>query len=294
VTTAFVDANGVRFAYLAQGEGPLVLMVHGFPDTAHSWDRAMPAVAAAGFRVVAPFTRGYHPTSVPADGAYDAETLGRDLLALIGALGGGRPAIVVGHDWGAVAGYAAAALGREQVSLLVTVGIPHPSSMRPTPALLWAVRHFATLRGASAPAKVRRDDFALVDTLVARWSPAWTVPPDETARVKAAFREPGCLEAALAYYRATGLRLPRAHRLPIAVPTVAFAGAHDIIQPRLYQRARGVFTTSYDVVVMPGGHFMHREHPDHFNTELVRVLQDKRAHGMYSTPIDGNTGNPRM
>jgi pimeloyl-ACP methyl ester carboxylesterase len=89
VDPRFVDAGGLRFGYLEQGTGPLVLLVHGFPDTAHTWDATMPALAAAGYRAVAPFTRGYHPTAIPADGAYDTDTLGNDVIALIDALGGG-------------------------------------------------------------------------------------------------------------------------------------------------------------------------------------------------------------
>src|ERR1700683_576905 len=106
---AFVTANGLRFAYLEQGQGPLVLLVHGFPDTPHTWDRVMPEVARAGYRVVAPYTRGYHPTEIPPNGPFDADTLGRDLIGLIEALGE-KQAIVVGHDFGAGAAYAAAAI----------------------------------------------------------------------------------------------------------------------------------------------------------------------------------------
>src|SRR2546421_12761958 len=92
----FVDANGLRFAYLEEGAGPLVLLLHGFPDTAHSWDALRPRLAAKGYRAVSPFTRGYHPTEIPARDA-DQETLARDALALIEALGE-RDAIVVAHD----------------------------------------------------------------------------------------------------------------------------------------------------------------------------------------------------
>jgi len=273
VDLAFVDANNLRFAYLEAGRGPLVLLMHGFPDTAYTWDRALPALAAAGFRAVAPFMRGYHPTAIPADGAYDIDTLAADAIALIEALGE-TSAVVVGHDWGAAAAYGAAALAPERVRQLVVFAIPHPKAMTPTPALAWRLRHFLTLRGKRAAAKCARDDFALIDELVRRWSPAWQVPPEETARVKAAFREPGCLEAAVAYYRTVGVRLPRSHTLPITVPAVAFAGEHDIIHPRLYEKARHCFTASYEVVQVPGGHFMHREHPDHVIGELVRVLHD--------------------
>lgn len=271
----FVTANGLRFGYLEAGSGPLVVLVHGFPDTAYSWDRVMPAIADAGFRAVAPFTRGYAPTEIPADGAYDGDTLGRDVLALIEALGETR-AVVIGHDWGAVAAYAAAALAPERVRRLVTFAIPHPRSLRPTPALAWKVRHFVSLRLPGAADRVRRNDFALVDELVQRWSPSWQVPPGETARVKEAFRAPGSLEAALAYYRALGVRRPASMNLPITVPAVAFAGEHDIIAPRAFEKARHCFTASYEVIQVPGGHFMHREHPEHVIPELVRVVAESR------------------
>src|SRR4029077_16652834 len=93
----FVDANGLRFGYLEQGRGPLVLLVHGFPDTAYTWDKLIPDLAQAGYRAVAPFTRGYYPTEIPANGPFDDETRARDLLALIAALGE-QTAIVIGHD----------------------------------------------------------------------------------------------------------------------------------------------------------------------------------------------------
>lgn len=268
-----VEANGVRFAYLTEGKGPLVLLLHGFPDTAHSWDRVMPAVAQAGFRAVAPFMRGYHPTSIPADGRYDGDTLGRDVLALIEALGE-QTAIVVGHDWGALAAFTAASLGPERVRLLVTVGVPHPGSVLPTPAMLWSVRHFLVLRAKGAADKIRAKNHEYIDQLVRRWSPAWKdLPAEETARVKETFAQPGVLEAACGYYAALKPRVSASLRTKIKVPAVAFAGLHDTFSPSAYERARRSYAAAYDVVKVPGGHFMHREHPDAFIPELVRVLR---------------------
>ena len=91
----FVDANGLNFGYLEDGSGPLVLMLHGFPDTAHTWDDLRPRIAAKGYRAVSPFMRGYHPTAVP-DRDADQETLVRDALALIEALGASE-AVIIGH-----------------------------------------------------------------------------------------------------------------------------------------------------------------------------------------------------
>ncbi len=266
-----IEANSVRFAYLASGSGPLVLLVHGFPDTAHTWDLVRPAIAAAGFRAVALFTRGIAPTSIPADGEYGSAMLGRDLLALITALGESS-AIIVGHDWGASAAYAAAAIDPARVKKLITVGIPHPGSARLTPRVLWMVRHFFRFQFPDAEALVKRDDFAHVDELVRRWSPAWDVPRGETDAVKAAFREPGCLKAALGYYRALKRGIPREHKKRILVDSVAFAGLDDNVEVAAYEHARKMFSKRYDIVQMRGGHFMHREHPEVFERELLRVL----------------------
>ncbi|MDB4954596.1 MAG: hypothetical protein JWO36_2165 [Myxococcales bacterium] len=271
----FVQANGLRFAYLEQGTGPLVVMVHGFPDTAHTWDKAIEAVANAGYRAVAPFQRGYYPTEIPPNGPFDSEAQGRDILALIDALGA-KTAIVVGHDWGATAAYAAAAMGPERVSLLVTLAIPHPRSLKPTPRALWGARHFFALRRNGAAAKIRKNDFKYVDELWHRWSPAWeSIPAEETRHVKEAFAHPGCLEAACAYYKTISPVLSKVQQMPITVPAVAFAGEDDdLIKPRHFEKARHFFTSSYEVVQMRGGHFMHREHPAEFTAELVRVLRD--------------------
>ena len=268
---AFVVANGVRFAFIEEGRGPLVLLLHGFPDTPQTWDAVRPALAAAGYRAVTPFLRGYAPTAIPADGVYDSDTLGRDALALIEALGE-QHAVVVGHDWGASAAYSAATLGPERVTKLITVAIPHPASLRPTPRLAWTARHFFSLRRRGAVEMARANDFAHIDELVQRWSPVWKVPPGETDAVKRAFGEPGCLDAALGYYRAMRLRPPRSLRARIRVPTVSFAGMNDVVPTEAYDRAASWFTGGYEVVRMPGGHFMHREHPAHFVSELLRVL----------------------
>jgi pimeloyl-ACP methyl ester carboxylesterase len=104
----YVEANGLRFAYREQGAGPLVLLLHGFPDTPSTWDDVRPRLAAKGYRAVSPFMRGYRPTAIPERDA-DMETIARDVLGLIEALGE-KSAIVVGHDWGAAAAYGATSI----------------------------------------------------------------------------------------------------------------------------------------------------------------------------------------
>src|SRR5690606_35104397 len=96
-----IEANGLSFGYLAAGgEGPLALCLHGFPDSAHTWRHLLPELAAAGYRAVAPFLRGYAPTAVPADGYYQSGAVATDANALHDALGGDGDAVLIGHDWG--------------------------------------------------------------------------------------------------------------------------------------------------------------------------------------------------
>jgi len=100
-----VTANGLRFAYLEGGSGPLVVLLHGWPDTPYTWDHQLAALAGAGFRVAAPWLRGYPPTEIPRSGYFDIGTLAVDVRELIRVLGGGVPCLLVGQDWGASIGY---------------------------------------------------------------------------------------------------------------------------------------------------------------------------------------------
>lgn len=266
-----VEANGLRFAYLADGHGPLVLLLHGFPDTARSWDHARRALAARGFRAVSPWLRGYAPTALPPRDA-DLETLGRDVLALIEALGE-RSAIVVGHDWGAAAAYAAASLEPARIKQLVTIAIPHPAALKPTPARLWAVRHFIAYKLPGAARRFAAHEFAALREIYRRWSPTWDVPDAELAVVRACFADQACLDAAFGYYRQLRFRPQAFFREPIQVPTVVFAGLDDqLVAPADFQAAARMFAAGYVVEEMRGGHFMHREHPDDFAARLLARL----------------------
>jgi pimeloyl-ACP methyl ester carboxylesterase len=278
----YIQANGLRFAYFEEGSGPLVLLLHGFPDTAHSWDQVRPALAAAGFRAVSPFTRGYAPTEVPREEAFDADTLGRDALALIEALGE-KQAVLVGHDWGASASFSAAGLMPNRIRKLVTLGIPHPLSLTFMPFIfwpfvMWGSRHYFWLSRRGTADWVKAVHMAYLDKLVQRFSPAWKIPPGETDAVKKTFSTPGSLEAALGYYRATkgpGLPTP-AQRTKVSVPSVAFSGT-AALPLAAFEGARKCYLDRYEIVRMPGGHCVHREHPSQFIRELLRVLADVKA-----------------
>jgi pimeloyl-ACP methyl ester carboxylesterase len=267
----FVDANGLKFAYLEEGTGPLVLMLHGFPDTAHTWDDLRSRIAAKGYRAVSPFMRGYHPTAIP-DRDADQETLARDALALVDALGA-REAIVVGHDWGASAAYGAAALGPERVKKLFVLAIPHPATLKPTLKKLWGVRHFAVYKLPGAPERFARNDFAALPEICRRWSPNWRPDPSEFAPVRASFSNRASLNAAFGYYRKLSPIPSASLKARITVPTVVFAGLDDpVAEPADYRGAARMFAGDYIVEEVAGGHFMHREHPDAFAERLLAHL----------------------
>jgi pimeloyl-ACP methyl ester carboxylesterase len=270
----YVDANGLRFAYLEEGSGPLVLLLHGFPDTAHSWDDLRARIAANGYRAVCPFMRGYHPTAIP-DRDPDQETLAHDPLALIDALGA-DDAIVIGHDWGASAAYGAAAIGPDRVKKLFVIGIPHPAALRPSLKKLWGARHFAAYKLPGAPKRFARNDFAALPAIYRRWSPTWSPDPTEFDAVRACFSNPASLNAAFGYYRKLSPIPSASLKARITVPVVAFAGLDDpIVAPSDYRGAARMFENEYIVEEVPGGHFMHREHPEVFAERLLTHLRPR-------------------
>ena len=266
-----IEADGMRFGYHSLGRGPLVLMLHGFPDTARAWEPTMAPIAAAGYTVVAPYLRGYAPSEIPAADT-TTDTLGHDVITLIDAFEADT-AVVVGHDWGAAAAYAAAALSPERISRLVTVALPHPAGFRPKLTDLWPARHFVTFKRESAPAKFVAHDFRGLRAIYSRWSPQWEISEDELVDIKRCLANPDSLQAIFGYYRAADRKPSPLMRRKIETPTVAFAGQSDGVVPlRAFDEAARRFTGDYRVVELPGGHFPHREHPELFTDRLLTEL----------------------
>jgi pimeloyl-ACP methyl ester carboxylesterase len=268
------EANGIEIAYLERGAGPLAVLLHGFPDTPHTWDAVAPRLADAGYRVVAPYLRGYAPSGIPpADTT--VETLGRDVLGLLDALGEAR-AVVIGHDWGAMAAYTAAALAPDRIEKLVAIAIPHPIALFRHPEVPFAP-HFMELVQPGAAEMVRADDFRYLDDLVRRWSPAWNVPGGELEEVKRSLAEPGSLEAALGYYRAVSAGLPPQLLAPLPMPTLTLYGAGDhAASPVPFADQAAAFTGRLELVELPAGHFVHREAEAEAIAALLRFLGEAK------------------
>jgi len=282
-----ISANGLEFGYLAAGpeNGPLALCLHGFPDTAHTWRHLVPRLAEAGYRAVAPFLRGYAPTSVPADGRYDTGTLALDAGALHEALGGGDDAVIIGHDWGALLTYMAAAHEPGRWSKVVTMAVPPVRSMGfgffayEQVRRSWYIFFFQTPLAEFA---VTMDDHAFIDRLWADWSPGYDGKWD-AAQVKVALGAEANLSAAIGYYRAMFAPPPD----DPAVARVQAAGESDAPQPTLYLHGAadgcmGVevigpvtdhLAPGSEIVVVEGaGHFLHLERPDEVNDHVLRFL----------------------
>jgi pimeloyl-ACP methyl ester carboxylesterase len=204
IATRRVTANGLEFGVLEAGSGPLVLCLHGFPDTPYTWRHLLPELAGAGFHAVAPFTRGYAPTSIAADGDYTTGALAADANALHEALGGDERAVLIGHDWGAEATFGAAGLAPDRWRRAVVIaGPPDSLNLRVFSDYDQLKRffYFFFMLAPFAEAVVGADDMAFLERLWADWSPGYDTSED-VAYMKASLREPEHLSAAIGYYRA--------------------------------------------------------------------------------------------
>lgn len=273
-TLKYVRANGVRFAYLEQGDGPLVMFMHGFPDNAWSYRKQMQVFADAGYRAVSPFLRGYAPTEIPADGIFDPIALGNDLEALIAALSVDGQARVVGMDWGGTSTLQVLATAPSVIKAAVVMNTAHPitfSSIRRDPEAVRSLFHFYFFQIDGAEAAVNIAGLPFVDYLWKLWSPTFKNEA-HLHSIKETLSSPGTMAAALKYYRGL-FDAGRAGRLPmneIHTPTLTVYGGND--PTARYSTKEGpLFKGPYRRVVLPDvGHFPHLER----QAEVTSLITD--------------------
>lgn len=285
-----VSAPAVQLRALTWGpeDGPIALCLHGFPDTARSFRKLAPHLVAAGYRVIAPFMRGYVPSSLPSDDAYHLGALMDDALQVRAANNPTDADIVIGHDWGAVAATGLAAMPDSPFRKAVVMSVPpaatlrqrRPNLLRLLPRQLlrsWYISYF------QLPFAPERSGGWIVPLLWRRWSPGYG-PAEDLRHVDAAIGAPDRWRAALGPYRAT----IRNHRPPARyaelhrwwteqprIPTLYLHGADDGCMT-------AAFTPFVEAALPPGsaadivdhaGHFLQLEQPDEVGRRIVQFLQ---------------------
>jgi len=283
-----VSANGTRFHVAEAGDGPLVLLLHGFPEFWWTWRHQLASLPEAGFRAVSVDLRGYGGSDKPPRG-YDLVTAASDAAGLIRALGEAN-AIVVGHGWGGLTAWTLAVYYPKVVGRLAVVSMAHPLRMRSavlTDPLGQGRRSSYALRFQLPVLPERqlvRDGARRVGRILENWSaPGW--PDHQTEQVySSAMLIPSVAHSALEYHRwlarsgvrPDGLRYARHMRTPIQAPTLQLHGALDTcVLPQTARGAGRYVDGPYRWHVIDGsGHFPHEERPDAFDTELRGWLAD--------------------
>ncbi|WP_255170473.1 alpha/beta fold hydrolase [Natrononativus amylolyticus] len=290
--------GGLRLHYVAAGptDGPLVVLLHGFPEHWYSWRRQLPALADAGYRVVAPDMRGYNRSEKPHGvDAYRLERLTGDLTGLIETLeGDGASARVVGHDWGGVVAWATATARPAVVDRLVVLNAPHPTKYvrelsAEQAARAWYAMLFQLPRFPEA--LLRADGYrALEDIFREEPIRPGAFTEDEISRFVRAMARPGALTSALNYYRAFARHTVR-ENAPGAIPIVGrqFVDPVERIEaPTLVlwgerdgaltvEQTEGLERYASDVRVRrypDAGHWIHADRPESVTAELRSFLSD--------------------
>ena len=275
----------LTFSARSMGAGPIVFCLHGFPDNLHTFDTQLPALAAAGYQAIAPAMRGYEPSSQPMNREYSADAIASDLFAWADQLGA-EQFHLVGHDWGAIVAYVAAAMAPERLKSLTTMAIPHTASFAqglkkvPSQSLKSWYTNFFQLP-ALPEYFAQRNEWALIRKLWRDWSPSFELTADDWNGLRSTFEAPGVLDASLSYYRQNvslpkvlgWVKTPMNSLKSIPVPTLALTGEEDgCIDTRLFDYTMDAenFPKGIRVERLAGvGHFLQREDPERVNELLL-------------------------
>lgn len=275
------NVNGRTYSALVSGEGTTVLCLHGFPDTYHSFKHQIPELVAQGYRVICPVMPGYEESSLKSNNQYSIDYVSDEIIALTRVISN-KPVHIIGHDWGAIAAYAAATKAPELFASLSALTIPH--NMLSLNIVLQAPRQasyswyiaFFQLRGISEFI-LTRNNFALIDKLYRDWSPSWIAPTEQLSAIKEVLINPRLKAAALGYYRSIfsikGIKLLGG---TIKVPSLLIEGSEDgCIHKKSWSMVRyNAFKKGVVIHKINAGHFLHIEKPNTVNTLLIEHLKN--------------------
>lgn len=287
----FVAANGARFHVAEQGQGPLVLLLHGFPQFWWAWRHQMGALAEAGYRACAMDLRGYGASDKPPRG-YDTRTSSADVASVIRSLGESSAA-VVGHGWGGWIAWSMPTLRPAVTSAVASLSMPHPLVFRraafTSPAQLRANSYLAGLQRPFVPERQMTVNGGYVQRVLREWaSPHGIWPsPDEARTYSDAMALPFVAHSAAEYYRwlvrsqarPDGWSFARRMRTPVTVPVLQLHGADDpTVLPETAAGSEVFCAGPFEEHLVPGaGHFLPEEAPDAVNAHLLRWLESTQG-----------------
>ncbi len=284
----YADLGDVRLHYVEAGSGPLVVLLHGFPEFWYSWRYQIPALAAAGFHAVAPDMRGFNWSDKPPGvHSYRVEVLARDVERLIRACGATHAA-VVGHDWGAIVAWWFAMLYPERLTRLAILNVPHPAytlepglmraaGVAPWRQLLRSWYVFFFQLPWLPELALSAGNFALVRRTLRR-DPVHrgTFTEEDIERYVEALAQPGALTAAVNYYRALLRRNPlsvRARLRRIEVPVLVIWGEQDRYLEAGLARPPRRWVSNARVERLPdASHWVQLDRPERVNALLLDFL----------------------
>jgi pimeloyl-ACP methyl ester carboxylesterase len=271
VTHGYADSGGVRIHYAELGKGPLVVMMHGFPDYWYTWRHQMDALAATGYRVAAMDLRGYNLSDKPAgEGSYDMKLLVGDVAAVIRHLGESR-AIVVGHDWGGAIAWGLALTRPDLVERLIILNLPHPRGIQ---------RELATNPAQQKSSQYARDfqQAGSHEKLTAEKLAGWVTDPGAREKYVEAFRR-SSFDGMMSYYRRNYPREPYTEDtspvIKTTMPVLMIHGLDDwaLLAPML----NGTWDwmgKDLTLVTIPGaGHFVQQDASDLVSRSMVAWLK---------------------
>ncbi len=279
----FVEVNGVNLHYVRQGEGPLAILLHGFPEFWYSWRHQLPFLSGR-FTAVAPDMRGYNLSDKPQGvSAYYMEELMEDVKGLIKAFGEEK-ATIISHDWGGVIAWNLAAFFPEVVDRLVIMNAPHPVAfwreLRRNPKQRKSSWYVFMFQVPWLPEwYVRRGDFEMLEKVFSGWVyRKESFAPEDIRKFKEAMGQPGCLTSAINYYRGavrdtSGIK--RLRNFPkIRVPTLVIWGEKDrALTNDLAQELDPYFELPPEVRFVPQcSHWVQQEQPEVVNEMLEAFL----------------------
>ena len=261
----YAELGTVRLHYVEQGEGPLVVLLHGFPEFWYGWRHQIGPLAEAGFRVVAPDMRGYNLSSKPRGvKAYDVEPLAQDVVDLIEERGE-RRAHVAGHDWGGAVAWATAGFHPEAVERLAILNAPHPRvfiERVKRPKQLAKSWYMGLFQLPYLPEAMIRRDLRRPFTQDAKPG-AFT--EEDLARYEEAITQPGALTAMLNYYRALGRMTPGGAEKrirPTLAPTRVIWGERDrYLTPEVAEPHRADVPNLEAVIRLDTSHWVQHDAP---------------------------------